>query len=370
MMEKDKTESCMMMEKDKRRIVWRVKVKMEIDGKYCIEKTKKILSVDSPTGYTGRVVDVVMESYEKLGYYPQKTKKGGILVELGGEEKTDALLMTAHVDTLGGMVAKIKENGRLLLTPLGGMNPNNGETENCRIITREGATYEGTLQLNNASVHVNEGYSDYKRTFENMEVVIDEKTFSREETEKLGIMAGDIVSFDPRTVVTKSGYIKSRFLDDKLGVGILLGFAKYLKDYKIVPRRRLYQHITVFEETGHGASGTVPEGTTEILSVDMGCIGEGLSCREHQVSICAKDSAGPYNYDVVTELARAAKREGIPFAVDVYPHYGSDADAALRAGHDVRHGLIGPGVYASHGYERSHVEGMENTLKLLVAYLL
>lgn len=337
---------------------------------YILEETKKILSIDSPTGYTDRVADYVMEEYERLGYCPVKTEKGGLLIDLGGRESENALLLEAHIDTLGGMVAELKPNGRLRLTPLGGLNPNNGETENCRIYTREGAVYEGTFQLNNASIHVNKEYSDTKREYDKMEVVIDEKTSSREETQALGILVGDIVAFEPRTRITDSGYIKSRFLDDKLSVGIFLGFAKYLKEENRTPGRKVYQHITVYEEVGHGACGTVPFGTTEILSVDMGCVGEGLSCTEHQVSICAKDSGGPYNYEVVGALIRAAKASGLDFAVDVYPQYGSDADAALRAGYDVRHGLIGPGVYASHGYERSHRDGVENTLKLLKAYIL
>ena len=169
-----------------------------------------------------------------------------------------------------------------------------------------------------------------------------------------------------RTTVTESGYIKSRFLDDKLSVGILLGYARYLKEENVTPERMIYQHITVFEEVGHGGAASIPEGVTEVISVDMGCVGDGLACEETQVSICAKDSHGPYHYDVVTGLIAAAKREELDFAVDVYPHYGSDADVALTA---VRHGLIGAGVYASHGYERSHVDGVKNTFKLLCAYL-
>ena len=262
---------------------------------YILEETKNILAIDSPTGFTGRAADYVMEKYEELGYSPVKTEKGGILVDLGGRDKENAILLEAHIDTLGGMVAEIKGNGRLRLTNLGGLNPNNGETENCRIYTRDGKVYEGTFQLNNASIHVNKDYGEAKRKFEGMEVVLDENTSSKETTKDLGIRNGDIVAFDPRTVLTKSGYIKSRFLDDKLSVGILMAYAKYLKEREIVPNRRVYQHITVYEEVGHGACGTVPEGVTEILSVDMGCVGDGLECTERQVSICAKDSGGPYN---------------------------------------------------------------------------
>ena len=169
--------------------------------------------------------------------------------------------------------------------------------------------------------------------------------------------------------MTASGYIKSRFLDDKLSVGILLGLGKYLKDTGAELSRPVYAHITVYEEVGHGASASIPEGVTEALSVDMGCVGEGLRCTERQVSICAKDSGGPYAYDMVGRLISAAKKEGADYAVDIYPHYGSDVEASLKGGFDIRHGLIGPGVYASHGYERSHLDGVCSTLKLLKGFL-
>ncbi len=343
-------------------------MKKEAYVDYMVEETKKILSIDSPSGFTKEVAEFVMEEYRKLGYEPQQTVKGGVLVAIGGKNKKDALMLEAHIDTLGAVVAEIKANGRLRVSPVGGMNPNNAEAENCRIHTRFDGVYEGTFQLNDASIHVNGDYNEKKRSYDGMEVVLDEKVSSKEEVEKLGIMAGDFVCFDPRTVVTKSGYIKSRFLDDKLSVGILLGFAKYLKEENIEPERMIYHHITVYEEVGHGGAASIPEDVTEVISVDMGCVGEGLTCHETQVSICAKDSRGPYNYDVVTNLVTAAKEHDIDYAVDVYPYYGSDADVALTAGYDVRHGLIGAGVYASHGYERSHKDGVKNTFSLLCAY--
>ena len=333
------------------------------------DQTAALLAVDSPSGFTAQAAQWVQGAFEALGCPAVITRKGGVLAELGGEDANDALLLEAHTDTLGAMVCQIKGNGRLKLTPLGGMNANNAEGENVKVYTRSGKVCEGTAQLCNASIHVNGDYNDKKRTFDETEIVLDEKVHSREDVEALGIMTGDIVCFDPRTTVTESGYIKSRFLDDKLSVGILLGYARYLKEENVTPERMIYQHITVFEEVGHGGAASIPEGVTEVISVDMGCVGDGLACEETQVSICAKDSHGPYHYDVVTGLIAAAKREELDFAVDVYPHYGSDADVALTAGYDVRHGLIGAGVYASHGYERSHVDGVKNTFKLLCAYL-
>ena len=219
---------------------------------YILDVTTRLLAIDSPTGYTKDAALFVTEEYKKLGYEPKMTVKGGVLVEIGGEDKDNGLVLAAHTDTLGAMVAEVKANGNLRVTPLGGMNPNNAEAENCRIITKFDGTFEGTFQLDNASIHVNGDYNDTKRAYEGMEVVLDEDVKSKEDTEKLGIMTGDIVCFDPRTVITKTGYIKSRFLDDKLSVGILLGYAKYLKDEKITLKNRQYHYITVFEEVGHG----------------------------------------------------------------------------------------------------------------------
>ena len=338
-------------------------------AEYAVERTCALLNIDSPTGYAHRAADWVREAFSSLGFPAALTNKGGVLVDLGGEDEKDALLLEAHTDTLGAMVAEIKGSGCLRVTPLGGMRAENGEAENVRVYTRAARVIEGTLQLCNASVHVNGSYGDTKRSFDTTEVVLDEDVHSAEDTRALGIEVGDIVCFDPRTRVTASGYIKSRFLDDKLSVGILLGFAKYLKDSGVTPKRRIYAHITVYEEVGHGGSASVPAGVTEAISVDMGCVGEGLSCTERQVSICAKDSGGPYSYEVTGKLIAAAKAEGADYAVDVYPHYGSDVEATLSAGYDLRHGLIGSGVYASHGYERSHIDGVWNTLKVLKGYM-
>ena len=332
-------------------------------------QTEALLAIDSPSGYTEKAAAWVQEAFAALGFDAKITTKGGVLIDLGGENADDALLLEAHADTLGAMVAEVKGNGRLRLTALGGMRPENAETENVKVYTRCGKILEGTCQLCNASIHVNGGYGDAKRNWDTVEIVLDEDVSSAADSRKLGIEVGDIVCFDPRTRRTASGYLKSRFLDDKLSVGILLGFAQYLKDNAITPSRRVYVHVTVYEEVGHGGSASVPAGVTEAISVDMGCVGDGLQCTEKQVSICAKDSGGPYSYAVVGKLIDAAKKQDADYAVDVYPFYGSDVEATLRSGVDIRHGLIGAGVYASHGYERSHIDGVYNTLKVLCGYL-
>ena len=341
----------------------------KIYADFAWEQTSQLQAIDSPTGFTTNAAVWVKNAFESLGFAATITTKGGVLIDLGGEDTENGLMLAAHTDTLGGMVAEVKGSGRLRITSLGGMNANNAEAENVRVYTRCGKVIEGTLQLCNASVHVNKDYSSTTRSFDTTEVVLDEDVTSAADARNLGIEVGDLVCFETRTRRTASGYLKSRFLDDKLSVGILLGFAKYLADNKIAPKRKTWVHVTVYEEVGHGGSGSVPVGVTEAISVDMGCVGNGLQCTEKQVSICAKDSGGPYSYEVVGKLIEAAKRTGADYAVDVYPFYGSDVEATLRAGFDIRHGLIGAGVYASHGYERSHIDGVYNTLKVLCGYL-
>ena len=329
-----------------------------------VKELEKVISIDSPTGFTRAAAEYTADRLRALGYSPEITNKGCVLCCLGGEG--NPVVFSAHLDTLGGMVAEVKGNGRLRLTRIGGMNPNNAECENAKVYTRGGKIYEGCLQMNDPSVHVNGEYSKQERSWDSMELVLDEPVRSKDDTEKLGIATGDYVCFDPRFRVTGSGYIKSRFLDDKLSVAILLDYARRIREENLSLTRKVYIYVTVFEEVGHGCASGLPADARDIISVDMGCVGQGLACREEQVSICVKDSAGPYNYELTGELIDTAKRLELDYALDVYPYYGSDADAALSAGYDLRHGLIGAGVYASHGYERSHVKGAENTLKLVM----
>ena len=335
---------------------------------YTLDIMKRLLACDSPSGFTENAAAFAIDTFSQLGFSAWRTKKGCVLADLGGEGSP--IVLSAHIDTLGGMVSEIRSNGRLRLTRVGGLMASNVECENCKIHTRFGKVFTGTMQLDDPSVHVNGKYSEQKRDFDGMEVVIDENTESKADTEALGISVGDFVCFDPRTIVTETGYIKSRFLDDKLSASILFTLAKEISEGKLPLKRKVYACLTVYEEVGHWCSAVLPEGTEELLCVDMGCVGQGLTCNERKVSICVKDSSGPYDYDMTTALIRIAKELSLQYAVDVYPHYGSDAGAAITAGADVRFALIGPGVYASHGYERSHVEGVKNTLALLRGYLL
>ena len=328
---------------------------------------RELISIDSPTGFTAKATNYAVDTLKKLGYDPCVTRKGSVLADLGGEG--DPLVLTAHLDTLGGIVCEIKSNGRLRISSLGGLRAANCETENVRVYARNGRIIDGCLQLCNASTHVNHDMDKIERDFKTTEIVLDEDVSSKEDTLALGITNGCFVCFDPRFTVTESGYIKSRYLDDKLSVAILFALAEEVKERELALNRKVYLFLTTYEEVGHGGKGGLPDDAEEILAVDMGCVGDGLEGSERKVSICAKDAHGPYDYDVTTKLVNLAKDNKLNFAADVYPHYSSDAQAAISAGYDLKHALIGPGVYASHGYERSHKEGIVNTLKLLELYL-
>ena len=330
---------------------------------YVARQLKTLTSIASPSGFTREVSDYLMDTLKNMGYEPWKSRKGNVLVTLGGEGSP--LLLAAHVDTLGAMVRAIKENGRLRPTTLGGHQWSTADGENCTIHTRDGKVYTGVVLNTEPSVHVADDKPD--REEKNMEILLDENVSSKEAVENLGIQVGDIIAMDPRTVITESGYIKSRYLDDKLSAAILLALAKCVKDEQLTLKRKVSLVFTVYEEVGHGGS-SVPSDTEEMISVDMGCVGGDLGCTERMVSICAKDSGGPYNYEVTSALIETAKVNHLDFAIDIYPHYGSDVEATLRSGYDILHGLIGPGVYASHNYERSHLDGVRNTLLLLKSY--
>lgn len=333
---------------------------------YALRQLEALVNIPSPSSFTDHVISYCADEFTGLGLNAKRMPKGGLLVSLGGQG--DALVLGAHVDTLGAMVCGIKPNGALRVAPIGGLQANNIETETARVFTRGGKTLEGTFQLENASVHVNREYAKTPRSFDTLELLLDEKTHSAADTRALGVETGDIVAVSPRFAVTQSGFIKSRFLDDKLSAAILLAYAKYLSDTGKTPRRKVYLLFTVYEEVGHGGA-FLPSDAVEMLSVDMGCVGKGLACDETMVSICAMDSSGPSSRKVVHALVDAARRAEVRYAIDVYPHYSSDADAAVRAGNEVRHCVVGAGVYASHGYERAHVEGLAATFDLLDMYI-
>jgi putative aminopeptidase FrvX len=344
---------------------------MNLSLDYMVETFCSLASIPSPTGNTENAIKWVKEEFERLGVVCQTSHKGSLLATLKGNNDEKHRLLTAHVDTLGAMVKEIKGNGRLKLSKIGGFPWNAVEGEYCQVETVSGKVYTGTILTTVASTHVYGRESGAKeRTDELMEVRLDEKVASREDVLALGISVGDFVSFDPRVTVTESGFIKSRHLDDKASVAILLGVVKAVKEAGITLPYTTHFLISNNEEIGYGGNSGIPPQTVEYLAVDMGAIGTGQATDEYCVSICAMDSTGPYHLGLRKHLTRLAEEHGLHYKVDLYPFYGSDASSAMRAGHDVVHGLVGPGIDASHSHERTHKDSFANTAKLLYAYIL
>jgi putative aminopeptidase FrvX len=317
---------------------------------------------------------------EGFGFGVRRTVKGGLVVSFPevANRQAGGRVLSAHVDTLGAMVKEIKPSGRLRLTQIGGYDWSTVEGEYCTVHTapRPGqaappAAITGTILTTRASLHVyGVAQRELKREEKVMEVRLDARVANAEDVRALGIEVGDFISLDPRTTVTPDGFLKSRHLDDKACVAILLGVAKAVADLRLTVAAPSALYVSIYEEVGHGTSASLPDGTTEVIAVDMAAVGEGQTSDEFAATVCVKDSTGPYDYDLSRRLIELGRANGVDVRVDIYPHYGSDVSQALRAGYDVRGALVGPGVDASHSYERLHQRSLEETAKLLLAYLL
>lgn len=339
----------------------------KMDKNYVLNIAEKVLSIDSPSGYTKHVIDFLQKEAQTLGYDTQLNAKGNLMIMVEGQDSSKTVGVSAHADTLGLMVRSINNDGTLKFTCLGGPQLATLDGEYCRIHTRDGRVYTGTILSSSPASHVYPDAGSLERSCDHMIVRIDEMVKTKEDVLALGIQNGDIIAYDPKTTITESGFIKSRFLDDKISVSCLFGVLHHLKEHQIRPKYNTIFIISTYEEVGHGAANL--PAVDELLACDMGCIGLDLSCTEYDVSICAKDSSGPYDYEMVSTLIDLAKAENLPYAVDIYPFYGSDVSAALKAGNNIKGALIGPGVHASHGMERTHYQALEAAMKLMIAYL-
>jgi putative aminopeptidase FrvX len=335
------------------------------------EKTLELCRIPSPTGMSHQAVDFVAQEFTRLGVEISHTRKGALLATLPGRDQTNHRALAAHVDTLGAMVREVKSSGRLRLTRIGGYSGQTIEGEQILVHTQTGRTISGTVLVSNASTHVHGSAHDkQERTEETLEIRLDERVQTRAETLALGVQVGDYISLDPRTELTASGFIKSRHLDDKACVAILLGLAKEVIEQRIPLAATTHLFISNYEEVGHGAAFGIPPEVVEVVALDMAAVGEGQTSDEYSVTVCMKDSSGPYDYDLSRRLQSIAATAGISCRMDIYPFYASDASAALRAGGGFRAALVGPGIDASHSYERCHVDSLRETARLMLQYLL
>jgi putative aminopeptidase FrvX len=342
-----------------------------VDAEYLLAFLTALLNTPSPTGFAHQAISFTQQA---LAAFPDlgltRTRKGSLVAAWSGERSDAPRALTAHADTLGAMVKEIKSNGRLKLTNIGGLVWNSVETEGCTVFTRTGKTLRGSLLLNKASAHVyGKELSEMERNGENMEVRLDARTTWDDETRGLGVEVGDFVAFDPRVEVTNQ-FVRSRHLDDKACVACILAAVKGLHAAGLKPLQTTYILISNYEEVGHGAAAGIPPEVTEVLTVDMAAVGEGQTSDEFHTTICVKDSGGPYHHGLSQRLRDLGDEYGIAYKVDTYPYYGSDGEAFWRSGGDAAVALIGPGVDASHNYERTHLDALVATTQWIMAYLL
>lgn len=343
--------------------------RFEISGDYLTRFLVDLLNTPSPTGNTEYAISLVEGELQSLGIETQRTPKGALVAYLDGLRSDSPRGLTAHVDTLGAMVKRIKPNGRLQLTALNGVLWPSVESESVTISTLSGRLVRGSVVLTNGAVHVNREARSAPRNEDTLEVRLDERTSSAEETRLLGIEVGDFVAFDPRVETGDAGFIRSRFLDDKAGVACLVAAIKALVDSGLTAAQPTAILISNAEEAGQGGLEGLPADLDELVVIDMACIGDGQAGDEFHCSICLKDSSGPYNKDLSDKIRTLAERRGIDLRYDVYPYYSSDGSVYLRSGGRARVALIGPGVDTSHGYERTHIEGLLDTANLIAEYL-
>ncbi len=343
-----------------------------INSDYLINFLRDLLNTPSPTGFADQAIDL---SAAALAEFPMlelsRTRKGALVARWPGINNDAPRALTAHADTLGAMVKEIKRNGRLKMSKIGGFAWTTVEGEGCTVFTNKNGPMRGSILLDKASSHIfgTQVVNDVRRDDEHMEIRLDARTSCKRETEALGVQVGDFVAFDPRVEIV-NGFVRSRHLDDKACVANILAAVKALHDAGLQPTQTTYLHISNYEEVGHGAAAGIPAEVTELITVDMAAVGEGQTSTEYHTTLCVKDSGGPYHHGLSQKLRRIADDSAIPYKVDIYPYYGSDGEAFWRAGGDVAVALIGPGIDASHSYERTHLDGLMATSQWLAAYLL
>lgn len=341
----------------------------EIDGNRIVETFDELVHIPSVVGYYPQIQKVMEQKAEELGYPYETDRKHTFWIKVPGRNHEHVRALAAHLDTIGMIVRFVDDNGWLQVRNLGGLNFHSLEGANVIVHTRNGKDYTGTVICKSHSVHVFDDARELPREMENMRIVLDEDVSSAEDVKDLGIRHGDLVSVEPNTVYTHSGFIKSRHVDDKIHAAILLECLRILSEEKIVPETDTWFAFPMFEEIGLGGAYTPPE-VDEYLALDIALVGPGYEGLEKKVTICAGDRIAPYDWELTSKLIRLAEEAGIDHAVDIFYRYASDATEALDCGQNLMPALIGTGTLSSHGYERTHLEGVLNTAKLTLAYIL
>lgn len=334
-----------------------------------LDTMKTLINTPSVVGYYPQIHSVLEQMIKEEGYEVEYDNRRTMYVKVPGKSSERTRMLGAHLDTIGMVVRHIDDNGWLQVRNLGGNNLHSLEGENVIVHSRFNGDYTGMVICKSHSVHVYEDARSLDREPENMRILLDEEVHSKADVQKLGIRPGDLISMEPRYVETKSGFIKSRHIDDKSSVAVLVECLRLLKENNLQPAYDTWFSFPIFEEIGLGGT-YVPEEVDEFAALDIGLIGENQEGDEHKVSIGGSDNIAPYDWQLTNFLISLAEENGVGYTVDCFYRYGSDATAAVRAGNNIIPAVFGVACMNSHGYERCHVQGIEETLNLAMAYVL
>lgn len=342
--------------------------KLEIDVEYLKKTLLELLAIPSPVGLTDEVVHYTCARLDELGVPYELTRRGAIRATLKGETDRPACAVVAHLDTLGAIVRDLKPNGRLEMLPLGEWSSRFAEGARVTLFTDD-SSFRGTILPLMASGHAfNKGVDDQPSNWEQVELRLDEEVYNEQGLEALGVNVGDFIAIDSQPELAENGYIAARHLDDKAGVAALLAGIKAIVEGDLTLPVYFHPMFTVTEEVGFGASAILDDRISEMVSIDIAIPAEGQNSREHGVTIAICDSSGPFDFHLTRELLKLCRSHDIQNQRDVFPYYFSDSAAALRAGYDIRHALIGFGADSSHGYERTHLSSLISIAELVTLY--
>ena len=344
--------------------------RLPIDMDYVQDVLVHLLRTPSPTGRTDEVVQYVGELLLDLGMDVTVTRRGLLNATLPGRRTRPDRAVVVHADTIGCMVTRLKDNGRLEVTQLGTHSARFAEGAHVTIFTDSDRTHTGTVLPLKSSGHQ---YGDEVDTqgvgWPLVEVRVDEPVSDALGLQSLGLQVGDFVALDANPTITSAGYVKSRHLDDKAGIAAALGAFKSLLDARVTPLVSAHLLVTIAEEVGHGATHGLDTDVAEMIAVDNAVVAPGQQSREECANIAMLDSTGPFDYHFSRRLLALCDEHGVPNRRDTFRYYRSDAASAVEAGLEMRTALVGFGVDSSHGHERTHLDGVKHVAELLSLYL-
>lgn len=339
-----------------------------IDSDRIIKTLLELLAIPSPCGFTDEVVHYVGNVLDDIGIDYDLTRRGTIRARLRGRAGGPARAIVTHVDTIGAMVRYIRDDGRLLVAPIGHWSSRFAEGARVTLFSEHGAYRGCLLPTLDWGVSRDQGVERVPLDWDHVELRLEEAVFNAEDVRRLGIEIGDFIALDSQPDVLENGYIVGRSLDNKAGTAAVLEFLRHAVADDIDVTHDTYVLFTVTETTGGGMGNAILPEVSELLTVDFESVKPTEKSPFKRVTLASGDASGPYDYHLTEHLHQLAVAGDIPLQQKYLQAFHSDAAAALVAGHDVRTAVIAYAGDASHSVERTHIESLTNVVRMLEAY--